>query len=151
MQGLVGSPLAMPLALLAGCAGALALIVTQRSAVVTAAPSTARLFAAVGLPVNTLGLTFAQVRPQTMQEEQGRFLVVEAQVRNTDDSQRRVPPIELRLIDQSGRVAYTWTADPPRSSLRPGESLLFRTRLATPPDDARTVEVRFATQAAATR
>ncbi len=141
--GLARSPVAGPAALLFASTATLALIVIGRAQVVAAAPSTARLFAAVGLPVNTVGLSFADVRSSLAQEEAGRFLVVEALVLNEVPATRRVPPIEIRLIDRDGRVGYTWTAEPPRSALRPGESLHFRTRLATPPETARSVELRF--------
>jgi predicted Zn finger-like uncharacterized protein len=148
-----GSPLAVPVALLVASVTALALMVMGRAQVVAAAPSTARLFAAVGLPVNTVGLTFADVRSTLAREEAGRFLVVEAVVRNDESVTRRVPPIEIRLIGPDGRPSYTWTADPPRATLRPGDSLHFRTRLATPPETARSVQLRFgaATPIAAAR
>ena len=56
-----------------------------------------------------------------------------------------VPPIEAVLRDAEGRPLYSWVSDPPRATLRPGEALHFRTRLATPPEEGRDVAVRFTT------
>jgi predicted Zn finger-like uncharacterized protein len=136
---LLRSPLA------AGIVGISLLGITlwQREAVVRIAPSSAPVFAAVGLPVNLAGLVFADVRSAVHREAEGRFMVVEGAIRSVAADSVRVPLIELRIRGEDGRTVYTWTAEPPRRSLRAGESLHFRTRLATPPEAARDVEVRF--------
>jgi len=48
--------------------------------------------------------------------------------------------------DEGGKEVYTWTAMPSRTSLAPGETLAFRSRLASPPAEGRDVSVRFFTR-----
>jgi hypothetical protein len=47
------------------------------------------------------------------------------------------------VLDRSGKEIYAWTARPDRTLLPPGESLPFRSRLASPPAEASGVTVRF--------
>jgi hypothetical protein len=55
------------------------------------------------------------------------------------------PPASLKFIlrNAAQHEIYSWTAVPVRASLPPGEGVGFRTRLASPPADARDVVVRF--------
>ncbi len=142
-----GSASAPPRALIALCAASsvvLAGMVWQREAVVRLMPSSATLFQTIGMPVNVRGLTFADVKSSLQSEGEGRFLLVEGTVASVRQSVTQVPLIEIRVRGGDGKVLYTWTTDPPRSSLNPGEALHFRARLATPPEAGRDVEVRFA-------
>lgn len=126
-----------------GCA-LVAAVVWQRESVVRVAPSSAKVFAALGMPVNLVHLEFGEVRTSLVREPEGRFLVVEAVIRNPTPALLLVPRIETTLRGPDQRSVYVWTSDPPRSTLRPGEALHFRTRLATPPEEGRDVAVRFA-------
>jgi hypothetical protein len=54
-----------------------------------------------------------------------------------------VPRLRFAARDGAGQEIYTWTALPTRSILGPDERLEFRSRLASPPADARNVLVRF--------
>lgn len=137
----ISSPLIVGLAGVALLAG----LVWQRERVVLAAPSSAGVYAALGLPVNLARLEFGEVRSSLVRDGQARFLVVEAVVRNPLTAPSLVPPIEAVLRDAEGRPLYSWVSDPPRATLRPGEALHFRTRLATPPEEGRDVAVRFTT------
>ncbi len=128
---------------LAGCL-VLGAGIVQREAVVKLAPGSASLFRAVGLPVNPSGLAFADITSSLVKEGEARLLVVEGSVRSVHADTVPVPMIEIRVRGADGRTLYTWTAEPPRRSLKPGEALQFRTRLATPPEAGRDVEVRFA-------
>lgn len=129
----------------------LAALIVQRDAVVRLAPSSAMLFAKLGLEVNINGLDFAEIRSTLHREGDQRFLVVEGQVISVDRRTVPVPLIEVRVSAADGSMLYSWTTEPPRTSLKPGEALHFRTRLATPPEAGRHVEVRFADQAIVAR
>ena len=129
----------------------LAALIVQRDAVVRLAPSSAMLFAKLGLEVNINGLDFAEIRSTLHREGDQRFLVVEGQVISVDRRTVPVPLIEVRVSAADGSMLYWWTTEPPRTSLKPGEALHFRTRLATPPEAGRHVEVRFADQAIVAR
>ena len=55
----------------------------------------------------------------------------------------------LRDIDSDvrGRDVYSWNAAAPKAELAPGETVIFRTRLAAPPDNALRTVIRFASAA----
>ena len=129
----------------------LAALIMQRETVVRLAPSSANLFGKLGLEVNINGLDFADIRSTLQREGEQRFLVVEGQVISVDKHTVAVPLIEVRVRAADGSTLYAWTTEPPRTSLKPGEALHFRTRLATPPEAGRHVEVRFADQAGVAR
>jgi predicted Zn finger-like uncharacterized protein len=122
-------------------------LVLQREAVVRHVPSSAPLYAALGLKVNIKGLVFEDIASTAFREGEARFLVVEGMVRNVRNEASPVPLIEVSVRGEDGRTLYSWTAEPPRSTLPAGEALHFRTRLATPPEAGRAVAVRFADEA----
>jgi predicted Zn finger-like uncharacterized protein len=131
---------------LVGCA-LIVLAVTQRAALVRLSPASAGVFAAIGLPVNVAGLTITDVTSFTRREGDARLLVIEGRVTNVRADVTPVPLIEVRIRGEDGRAIYTWTAEPPQPNLKPGEALQFRTRLATPPEAGRDVELRFTDKA----
>ena len=114
-----------------------------RDSVVRALPGTARLYAAVGVPVNLRGLEFRGVRPELVTEGDNRTLVIEGEVANVTRKGQDVPPIAVAVRNKTGQPLYSWTVDPPRERLEAGETLAFRSRLATPPVDGHDILVRF--------
>jgi predicted Zn finger-like uncharacterized protein len=132
----------LPIAILALLAIDAALI-GWRADVVRAAPQTASLYAAIGLPVNLRGLTFADVKTATETHDGVPVLVVEGTIGNVSPRIVEVPRLRFSVRNRNGQEVYAWTAVPGRSALGPGESLAFRSRLASPPPDAREVLVRF--------
>ncbi len=122
-------------------------LVLQREAVVRHVPSSAPVYAALGMAVNVNGLVFQNIASTAFREGEARFLLVEGMVRNVRGEAAAVPLIEVSVRGEDGRTLYSWTAEPPRASLRAGEALHFRTRLATPPEAGRAVAVRFADEA----
>ena len=132
----------LPVAILALLALDAALI-GWRADVVRAAPQTASLYAAIGLPVNLRGLTFADVTTATETHDGVPVLVVEGTIVSASPRIVEVPRLRFSVRNRSGQEVYAWTAVPGRSVLGPGESLSFRSRLASPPPDAREVLVRF--------
>lgn len=136
--------LAWPAGLVAAGLVVAAGLIWQRQLAVRAAPQLAAVYEAIGLPVNLRGLTLTSVESSLVEELQGRFLVVEGDVTNIAKASNAVPLIEVAVKDAGGRTLYTWTAEPPRRSLEPAELVRFRARLASPPDEGRSVTVRFA-------
>ena len=131
------------LAVLAVVGGAMA-AVAWRAPVVRAMPGAARLFAAVGLPVNLRGLALDNVRTNIFDLGDRRVLVVEGSIVNLRDSTTASPNIRIALRGADKRELYVWTAPAPKSKLGPDEQIAFRTRLAAPPDGVSDVMVRFA-------
>jgi predicted Zn finger-like uncharacterized protein len=132
----------LPVAILALIALNAALIV-RRADVVKVAPQTASLYAAIGLPVNLRGLAFTDVATTTETQDGVQVLVVEGTIASTSNRVVEVPRLRFSIRNPGGQEVYAWTAQPTRSLLSPGETLAFRSRLASPPPEARDVLVRF--------
>jgi predicted Zn finger-like uncharacterized protein len=120
-----------------------AALIGWRAEVVRFLPQTASLYAAIGLPVNLRGLAFANVASATETHDGVPVLVVEGAIVNAKDRAAEVPRLRFSVRNQQGQEIYAWTALPGRSVLAPGETLPFRSRLASPPPEAHDVLVRF--------
>lgn len=119
-------------------------LVGWRETVVRNLPATARLYAAVRLPVNPSGLELRGVRSELVVDGTDRLLVVEGDIRNVAKREIALPALELAVRGPDGRALYTWTSEAARKTLAPAEAERFRARLAAPPADGREVLVRFA-------
>jgi predicted Zn finger-like uncharacterized protein len=129
--------------LLAAALGAVAALLVLRIDVVRALPGSAGLYARVGLPVNLRGLAFEEVRTSRSAEGQTPVLVVEGEIRNVAGHDQPVPRLRLAIRDGKEIEVYSWTALLGRPVLKPGETLPFRSRLAAPPPEGRSVALRF--------
>jgi predicted Zn finger-like uncharacterized protein len=122
------------------------IIVGWRSDIVRILPQTASFYALFRLPVNLRGLTFDGIVTGTEQHEGVPILVVEGNMVNNTNKMVDVPRLKFIVRNAARQEIYSWTAVPSRSSLPPGEAVGFRTRLASPPPEARDVIVRFMTR-----
>jgi predicted Zn finger-like uncharacterized protein len=129
---------------LAGLGLLVALLAWQRAAVVHLAPQMARVYAALGMPVNLRGLELADVRSTLAVDQDRPVLLVEGQIRNIRTGETEIPPIKLVLRGQDGREIYQWTAEASIPTLAAGQTTAFRTRLTAPPSEGHDVLVRFA-------
>jgi len=120
-----------------------AALISWRTQVVRILPQTASLYAALGLPVNLRGLSFANVTSATESHDGMQVLVIEGTIASTSPRAVEVPRLRFSVRNRRGQEVYAWTALPSRNVLAPGETLGFRSRLASPPPDARDVLVRF--------
>jgi predicted Zn finger-like uncharacterized protein len=118
-------------------------LVAARQQVVRLLPQTASLYAAVGLPVNLRGLAFENIKTLRDVQDGIPMLVVEGEIVGTTARHTEVPRLRFAVVDGSGKEIYAWTARPSRSLLPPGETLPFRSRLASPPAEANRITVRF--------
>jgi hypothetical protein len=118
-------------------------IVGWRADIVRLLPQTASLYAAVGLPVNLRGLSFQNIHMSRSEQEGAGVLVLEGSIVNVTARPVEVPRLRFAVHNQARHEIYAWTMRPPRSILGPGDTLPFRSRLASPPLDGRKVQVRF--------
>jgi predicted Zn finger-like uncharacterized protein len=132
----------LPAAILALAAANVSMIV-WRADIVRLLPQTASLYAAVGLPVNLRGLAFDNIQMSRAEHDGVGVLVVEGSIVNVSGRPVEVPRLRLAVRNGGKNEIYAWTALPARSILGPGETLPFRSRLASPPAEAREVMVRF--------
>jgi predicted Zn finger-like uncharacterized protein len=119
-------------------------VIAARAAVVRAAPDTARIFAAIGLPVNLRGLALDNVHTNIFDSGDRKVLIVEGAVVNLRDASVDTPSMRIALRGSDKREIYVWTAPAPKAQLGPNERITFRSRLAAPPEDVSDVLVRFA-------
>jgi len=120
-----------------------AALLTWRQNIVQLLPQTASLYAAVGLPVNLRGLAFDNVRMSRVEQDGVGVLVIEGTVSSVTNRPVEVPRLRLALHNEAKREVYAWTAAPSRSILAPGDAMPFQSRLASPPADAREIQIRF--------
>ena len=117
-----------------------------RMDIVRLLPQTASLYSAVGLPVNLRGLAFEDIKMSKEEQDGMPVLVVEGTITNVTRRAAEVPRIRLAVRNERKNEIYSWTTQPQRSILGPGETLPFRARLASPPAETRDVMVRFFTR-----
>jgi predicted Zn finger-like uncharacterized protein len=120
-------------------------VVGARDEVVRYLPQTASLFATIGLPVNLRHLKFENVHISKEAQDGVNVLIVDGIIVSDSKKPVAVPRLRFAARSATGQEVYTWTALPARSILGPGETLEFRSRLASPPADAADVMVRFFT------
>ncbi len=123
-----------------------AALIAWRNDVVRVLPQTASFYAMIGLGVNLRGLAFEGLTTATEQREGVPVLVVEGSIVNDTSQTAYVPPLRLAARNAAGEEIYSWTAAAPRQTLPSGQTVAFRTRLASPPSEIRDVLVRFATR-----
>jgi hypothetical protein len=118
-------------------------LIAWRTDVVRWLPQTAALYAAIGLPVNLRGLVFVDVATEVETQDGVTVLVVEGTIQSQVARPVEVPRLRFAVDDERSQEIYSWTAPPPRNVLAPRARVTFRSRLASPPPEARNVLVRF--------
>jgi predicted Zn finger-like uncharacterized protein len=119
------------------------ILIGWREDVVRALPQTASFYSLLQLPVNLRNLSFNDVTTSMEQHEGVPILVVEGNVFNAARKSEDVPRLKFIVRNAARQEIYSWTAVPSRGSLAPGETVSFRTRLASPPANAHDVVLRF--------
>jgi predicted Zn finger-like uncharacterized protein len=118
--------------------------VALRDNVVIWLPQSASFYSAVGLPVSPQGMDFTGIAYQKQIEDGQSVLAVTGNITNRSAHELTVPPVRVALFDSDKHELYHWTFVAGVSTLKPGESTRFRTRLSTPPPGTHDLEVRFA-------
>jgi predicted Zn finger-like uncharacterized protein len=139
-------PFASPISLSTACAAMAALalaLMIWRTDVVRLLPQTASFYQLVGLEVNVRGLSFKDVKLTTENVDGKPVLVVEGTI--VDETRKPVELPRLRFIvrDENGTEIYAWNAMLEQAMLKPGDKAWFRSRLASPPPEGRSIDVRF--------
>jgi predicted Zn finger-like uncharacterized protein len=134
--------LVAPVACAAALAGAMA-AVAARAAIVAAAPATGGLYAAIGLPVNPVGLAIADVSARLGAGGDKSLLAVEGALVNLRGNDTAAPDLRIALRAADGRELYVWTTRPPKDRLAAGERMRFVARLAAPPPGVVDALVKF--------
>ena len=122
------------------------LLIGARQGLVESILATAKLYAAVGLPVNLDGLDLRDVSSVLKTGPDGRHLLIKGEIVNLRRKTGNLPNLQLALRGKDGRYLYNWQAPSPQKRIKPGDSIRFVARLDTPPEGAKDVLVQFARQ-----
>lgn len=112
--------------------------------VVTAVPASIQLYDLLGRDVNIYGLEIQMVDVQHLVVDGRKVIAVKGEIVNAASSVRKIPWLRFGLRSTDGAEIYQWTLNTEVRPLKAGESTSFVTRLASPPEDARNLEIRFA-------
>ena len=124
--------------------GALVLaLVIWRVDVVRLLPQTASFYGLVGLDVNLRGLMFKDVKISTETVEGKPVLVIEGVITGETRKPVELPRLRFSVRDAQGAEIYAWNTVLEQTVLKPGESAWFRSRLASPPAEGRSIDIRF--------
>lgn len=116
---------------------------TLRTSITAAFPSLASFYSLVGLPVNLRGLDIGHLQIMREVENAQPVIVVEGELSNSTTSEHAVPAIRFALRGDDSQEIYAWSIEPKQTLLTPGATMRFRTRLASPPDQAADIQVRM--------
>ena len=122
-----------------------------RKSIVRFAPGTAGAYARMGLPVNLRGLELRHVTTILIGDKDQKLLAVEGEIVNLARESANLPMLSLSVRNARGQEIYAWTTQPPRAAVAGAQAVPFRARLASPPEGAQDVVVRFAPLGVASR
>jgi predicted Zn finger-like uncharacterized protein len=127
----------------AGLAAVVVGLVSWRADIVRLMPQTAIAFQAIGKPVNLRGMAFQDMKVKTETVDGAPVMVIEGTITSVTQKAVEVPRLRFIVRDERGNEIYAWNAVLEQAVLKPGETLSFRSRLASPPPEARDLEIRF--------
>lgn len=117
-------------------------VVLLRQETIRLFPASAQLFESVGLGV-ARGLDIGDVRSRLVQDESRETLEVTGTIVNHSKAPQKIPVMRLSIRTNTGQEIYVWTANADQNELAPGEKTRFSRRLASPPAESHSVQVRF--------
>lgn len=129
-------------------------ILLARGVIVSFFPPSNKLFAAIGLPVDRLGLVIDQVKFQPTFLAGRPVLSVTGAIRNTRKQSVTTPSLRVSLLDKEGKPLIAKLARPLNPNIPPGATRYFAIAIADPPAGSQKLQVAFeeddpGTQAAA--
>jgi hypothetical protein len=71
-------------------------------------------------------------------------LAIKGEIVNVAGSERKIPWLLFQLAADDGAEVYRWTLDSGTRPLKSGEATSFVTRVASPPEQASNILIRFA-------
>jgi zinc-ribbon domain len=112
--------------------------------VVAFAPITIKAYEAMGMDINIYGLEIRRLTQQYAVIDGQRVLTIKGDILNISGQVQKIPSLRFGLNDLQQLEVYQWTLDTGSRPLRAGESTSFITRVASPPETASQVKIRFA-------
>jgi hypothetical protein len=118
--------------------------VLLRVSIVHVWPQTASVYAAIGLPVNPVGLVIEDVKAEPSLQQGHATLAVSGAIRNVEDRPIAAPPLRISLMSRQGRRVAGQIATLVSAPIPPGETRRFATAIFDPPFSAQDLQVDFA-------
>jgi predicted Zn finger-like uncharacterized protein len=117
-----------------------------RARIVAEWPGTAGIYELIGIPVRTIGagLDLTNVTFTLRQADGATVIDVRGEVSNRTDRNIALPPLRVALSDDQDRLLSDWTFALDRSTIAPGETIVFKTEGKNPPPAATKLHVTFA-------
>lgn len=112
--------------------------------VVSMLPGATRLYAALGMPLNSKGFAFQGVNYGFHQEGEETVLEVKGDIVNLTDAPVKAPVVVVVLLDENGKELSQYTTAEREEPLGAGEAAPFLAEIASPPAEVRKLKVRFA-------
>jgi predicted Zn finger-like uncharacterized protein len=124
--------------------GALAAaLLIWRADVVRLMPQTAAFYRMVGLDVNLRGVAFRDIKVTTETVDGKQVLVIEGVIVGQTRKPVDLPRLRFAVRDAQGAEIYAWNTVLDQTVLQPGERAAFKSRLASPPAEGRSIDIRF--------
>jgi predicted Zn finger-like uncharacterized protein len=118
-------------------------LVVWRADVVRLLPQTASFYRLAGLNVNLRGVSFKDVKVSTETVEGKPVLVIEGVIVGETKKPVELPRLRFSVRDAQGSEIYAWNTVLDQTTLQPGEHASFKSRLASPPAEGKSIDIRF--------
>jgi len=141
----------------AGMAAAMAVVVVAalifRIDVVRILPGAAGAYAAVGLPVNTVGLVIDRdsIKAQPSMQDGHAVVTVTGTIRNITEHEVAAPPLRVELLNKDEKRVAGQLAGAANAKIPPGEVRHFSITFLNPPRTAKDLQIGFATEPGAAK
>lgn len=141
----------------AGMAAAMAVVVVAalifRIDVVRIMPGSAGAYAAVGLPVNTVGLVIDRdsIKAQPSMQEGHAAVTITGAIRNITEHAVTAPPLRVELLSKDDKRVAGQLAAAADARIPPGEVRHFSITFLDPPRSAKDLQIGFATEPGAAK
>jgi hypothetical protein len=119
--------------------------------VVKILPGSAGAYAAVGLPVNTVGLVIDRdsIKAQPVMQDGHAAVTITGAIRNITEHAVAAPPLRVELLNGKARRVAGQLAAAADPTIPPGEVRHFAITFLDPPRTAKDLQIGFATEAGA--
>ena len=96
------------------------------------------------IPGNGLqGISFANVKTSLDAERGETSLLVEGEIRSDSEILKKLPEIQFTIRDEAENTIFQWMIPAPAPTITKGEAVSFKARLASPPRDAKNINIKF--------
>lgn len=110
-----------------------------RAQIVEKFPGTQSLYSAFGIEASQTGLIIQNIRTEYGDVDGTPVLFIEGEIENYDRQSRNVPLVQINFKNDNGETIATWAIEPPKSTLKKGETQTFSGQYPNPPIDAATL------------